>query len=232
MAERIWVVSGRLLKKAVLNRRGGSKSVNPETDTKTGIYLEPEMDNLPVYYDRDIIKILTKNPKEVFIFWGISQSTLQKIKEFFGPEQSEMDFKIYLRYQDEQKHVHFQEIFLPPFTTSYVVKFLEPVNGLRAEVLAYNHKGEYSLMHSAHINMPSNKPSFKVHREWINPRWFREGILKEAEGDTFEIRNYWQEAYGHRSEEDLETIETILHFDGSSGGHFSSHSLTSSRGKW
>lgn len=205
--------------------------VNSETEIKTGIYLEPEMDNLPVYYDRDIIKILTKNPKEVFIFWGVASSTLQKIREFFGSDQ-DLDFKLYLRYHDDHKHVHFQEILLPPFTTSYVVKFLEPVYSLRVEVLAYNYKGEYSLMHSAHVNMPSNKPSVRVHREWINPRWFKEGVLSQAEGDTFEIRNFWQEAYGERTEEDLETIESILRFDGSSGGHFSSHSLTSSRGKW
>jgi len=205
--------------------------MNAETEIKTGIYLEPEIENLPTYYDRDIVKILTKNPKEVFIFWGISSSTLQKIRDFFGGEQN-LDFKLYLRYVDDQKHAHFQEILLPPFTTSYVVKFLEPVHNLRAEILAYNSRGEYSLMYSAHINMPNYRPSVKIHRDWINPRWFQEGILHQLEGDTYEIKNFWQEAYGHRSEEDLETIESILRFDGSSGGYFSSHVLTSSRGKW
>ncbi len=189
------------------------------------IYYEPEMENLPTYYDRDIIKILTKNPKEVFIFWGISQSTLQKIKEFFG-EQTTLDYKLYLRYNDENKHHYFQEILLAPFTTSYVVKFLEPVFNLRVEVLAYCERGEYSLMHSAHVNMPINKPSPYVHKDWINPKWIKEGFLMQLEGETYEIRNYWKEAY----EEQQAITER---FDGSSGGYFSSHLLvTSSRGNW
>ncbi|MCX7999510.1 MAG: DUF4912 domain-containing protein [Leptospiraceae bacterium] len=192
------------------------------------IYYEPEMENLPVYYDRDIIKILTKNPKEVFIFWGISQSTLQKIREFFG-EKDNLDFKLYLRYQDEKKNPYFQEILLPPFTTSYVVKFLEPVFNLRAEVLAYCERGEYSLMHSAHVNMPVNKPSLLVHKDWINPKWIKEGFLTPMEGETYEIRNYWQEAYG----EEKQVTAVTERFDGSSGGYFSSHLLvTSSRGNW
>ena len=53
--------------------------MNENTETKGSvIYNEPEKNTLPVYYGRDIIKVLTKNPKEVYIFWGISEDAHRK----------------------------------------------------------------------------------------------------------------------------------------------------------
>ncbi|MCB1180116.1 MAG: hypothetical protein KDK36_21235, partial [Leptospiraceae bacterium] len=64
-----------------------------ENIEKTEIYLEPKMDQIPEYYDRDIIKVLTKNPKEIYVFWGISLNTFENIKNFFGLEESKIHYK-------------------------------------------------------------------------------------------------------------------------------------------
>ncbi|HNF16184.1 MAG TPA: hypothetical protein PK453_21160, partial [Leptospiraceae bacterium] len=45
-------------------------SMKETTTENSGIYLEEAMNRIPEYYDRDIIKILLKNPKEAFVFWG------------------------------------------------------------------------------------------------------------------------------------------------------------------
>ncbi|MCB1180100.1 MAG: hypothetical protein KDK36_21155, partial [Leptospiraceae bacterium] len=122
------------------------------------------------------------------------------------------------------------EVYLPPFTTSYNLSFIHPVYNLRVEVLSYNEKGDiFSLMHSAHINMPSNKPSKTVHKDWINERWVEEGLIDSVDGETIEIKNFWME--GKQEEAEFNRTETIERFDGSSGGHFSSAFLHSSWGK-
>lgn len=200
-----------------------------EAKLEKGIYLEPEMENLPVYYDRDIIKVLTKNPKEVMVLWGISLESFQKIKNFFQCDESKIHYKLYIRYVGEDKNTYFQKIYLPPFSSSYVVKFLNPVRNLRVEVLSYNENGQiYSLMHSAHINLPTHKPSLKVHKDWINPKWVEEGLVDAHTAEKIEIKNFWQEAQAEKSA--VQTIKVIEKFDGSSGGHFSSYTVASSWG--
>jgi hypothetical protein len=198
---------------------------------KKGIYLEPEMENLPEYYDRDIIKVLTKNPKEVMVLWGISLSSYQKIKDFFQCDESQIHYKLYVRYYGEDKNTYFQKIYLPPYSSSYVIKFLHPVHNLRVEVLSYSDNGQiYSLLHSAHINLPSQKPSLKVHKDWVNQKWVNEGLVDLSTSEVLEIKNFWIEAEQAKSNQELEIHEVVERFDGSSGGHFSSYTVASSWG--
>ena len=204
--------------------------MNESNPKKIGLYDEPKMNSLPGYYSRDIIKVLSKNPKELFIFWGISQESFTTIKNFFNVELDEVRYKLYIRYSDESKHLLFREIYLPPFTTSYILKLDAPVKNLRVEIIAYSSVGStYSLMHSAHINMPINKPSQYVHHEWIHPRWIQGGGFLEKVDDNFIIKTINPEfttASSSEEEKFLPIWESVILFDGSSG--FSSHSIPSS----
>jgi hypothetical protein len=191
---------------------------------KNGIYYEEQMDRIPEYYDRDIIKVLTKNPLEVFIFWGISQHSFKRIQEFFQSSLHEIQYKLFIRFTDDLRHSHFQEIYLPPFTTSYVLKFLAPVKNLRVEIIAYNHIGGlFSLMHSAYLSMPTNKPSSIVHHDWIHPMWVQEGYLENIEGHY--VLAPIKEDMVPFDKFSPQWESTIL-YDGSSG--YSSHAVTSS----
>jgi hypothetical protein len=50
------------------------------SEIEVGIYHEPQINSLLGYYGRDIIKVLSKNPKEIFVFWGISEDSFSKIR--------------------------------------------------------------------------------------------------------------------------------------------------------
>lgn len=202
--------------------------MNESIQVKSGLYDEPQMKSLSGYYGRDIIKVLSKNPKELFIFWGISEASFITIKNFFSVELEEVRYKLYVRYSDDSKHMQFREIYLPPFTTSFVLKLDTPVKNLRVEIIAYSSGSTYSLMHSAHINMPINKPSPYVHHEWIHPKWIQGGGFLEKVDDHFIIKTLETEYSPSSIEEEknLPIWESIILFDGSSG--FSSHSIPSS----
>ncbi|MCP5512996.1 MAG: DUF4912 domain-containing protein [Leptospiraceae bacterium] len=190
---------------------------------KTGIYLEPQMDTIPEYYDRDIIKVLTKNPIEVFIFWGVSQHSFKRIKDFFQVDLESVHYKLFIRYTDEDKHSHFNEIHLSAFTTSYVLKFPFPVKNLRVEIIAFNNNGGvYSLMHSAYLSMPTNKTSSVLHHEWIHPMWTQGAYVEQVDG-----KYYLKESGKELDPSENNPIwESTILYDGSSG--FSSHAIPSS----
>jgi hypothetical protein len=166
--------------------------MSEDNKNKLRIYLDPKFDTLPEYYDRDIIKILTKNPKEVFIFWGVSFNTLNRILAFFDKPKEDLSYKMLVGYVDEHKHHVVTEILLKPFTSSYNLKFHQPVENLKIELLVYAHeKPTYSLLHSAHINMPSNKPSMIVDKGWLKRSWIlEEGIQIEQEGEFILLNEF------------------------------------------
>lgn len=196
-------------------------------DGKIGIYDESQMTSLQGYYGRDIIKVLSKNPKEVFIFWGISMESFSTIRSFFQVPLEEIQYKLHIRYSDETKHIQFLEVRLSPFTTSYVLKFDSTVRNLRVEVIAYNSTGStYSLMHSAHVNTPINRPSPFVHHEWIHPKWIEHGNFIEKQEEFFIIKGINKSSQEIFLEEQTPVWEPAIVFDGSSG--YSSHSIPSS----
>ncbi len=200
-------------------------------EKEVGIYHEPQVNSLLGYYGRDIIKVLSKNPKEVFVFWGISENSFSKIKSHFNSNLEDIHYKLLIRYSTEEKLKNVLEIYLPPFTTSYVIKYEYPVKNLRVEIIAINSSGSvYALMQSAHINMPINKPSQYVHKDWIHPEWVREGYIeKEKEKESYIIRSFINNPIIEGNTPEIEFLpiwEPTVLFDGSSG--FSSHAIPTS----
>ena len=90
---------------------------------KERIYLDPKLNTLPDYYNRDIVKVLTKNLKEAYIFWGVSSNSFEKILNAFVCKKEEVYFKLMVNYTQEDKVQRYKEIFLPPFTNNWFLQF-------------------------------------------------------------------------------------------------------------
>jgi hypothetical protein len=150
---------------------------NPDQSVVKRIYLDPKLDKLPEYYDRDIIKVFIKNPKEAYILWGISLTTVNRILKFFHCSKEQISFKLKVIYYDNQKIFHEQEIQLKPFTTSYLLKLDIPVKNLKAEIIAFYEDKNLSTLHSASINLPSSNPSKLLDKNWVKKEWvLEEGV--------------------------------------------------------
>ena len=117
------------------------------------IYLDPRLNILPDYYDRDIVKVLTKNLKEAYVFWGVSSQSFEKILNAFQCIKEEIYFKLLVNYKQEDKIQRHKEIYLPPFTNNWFLQFEQKIKNLKIEVVAYSKAGNtYSLLHSAEIS--------------------------------------------------------------------------------
>ncbi|MDX1958883.1 MAG: DUF4912 domain-containing protein [Leptospiraceae bacterium] len=181
-----------------------------DNSEKKRIYLDPALDKLPEYYDRDIIKVLTKNPKEVFIFWGVSLSTQDKITDFFQCSKEEISYSLKISYQDEAKNHHKRDIALKAFTTSYLLKFDSPVKNLKAELVAFQNEKFYSTLHSASINLPSNQPSKLLDKNWVKREWILEEGVQFIFGNMEGLQPSSQEILVLSNQEKEKLLEEVV----------------------
>ena len=151
---------------------------------KERIYLDPRLNTLPDYYDRDIVKVLTKNLKEAYVFWGISSNSFSKILNAFNCEKNEVYFKLMVNYAQEDKVHRHKEIFLPPFTNNWFLQFEQRIKNLKVEVIAYSQFGNtYSLLHSAELSIPNYRPSKVLHKDWLKATWIEQHHIVEVNGE-------------------------------------------------
>lgn len=151
---------------------------------KERIYLDPKLNTLPDYYDRDIVKVLTKNLKEAYVFWGISSNSFNKILSAFNCDKDQVYFKLMVNYAQEDKVHRHKEIFLPPFTNNWFLQFEQRIKNLKVEVIAYSQSGNtYSLLHSAEISIPNYKPSKVLHKDWLKSSWVEQHNIVEINGE-------------------------------------------------
>jgi len=209
---------------------------------KEKIYLDPKLNILPNYYDRDIVKVLTKNLKEAYVFWGISSKSFEKILNAFNCSREDVYFKLLVNYMQEDKVRRHKEIFLPPFTNNWFLEFEQRIKNLKVEIIAYSLGGStYSLLHSAEISIPTHKPSNLLHKDWIAPAWVREKNIIEVNGElhldegpknpnnNFNLSNTNSEMNQNSVDQDLEWQDGFFTWsDGSSGFMGSSGILASS----
>lgn len=149
------------------------------------IYFDPELQNLPDSYGRDIVKILYKNPLSVFVFWEVSEQTLTKVVNSLGSSIGQCHMKLFVKYLNESKHKAEKTIELPPFTNNWYLKFDAPVKNLKIEVAVFSADGRFViLLHSAEISLPHNKPSMEVDSDWISEKWVSEGWVDNSSGQV------------------------------------------------
>ncbi|MBE7410741.1 MAG: DUF4912 domain-containing protein [Leptospiraceae bacterium] len=174
-------------KKAPVEKKPRKKRVPSEKSTiklqptRLRIYEDPAMNDLPKIIDRDIVKILQKNPKEVFIFWEISNSTLEKALFSLNTISDNSYIKLCVGFKNAKTHNY--QISLPPFTNNWYMKFDFPVKNLVVEVCVVGPDGRYiSILKSAILNLPANSPSTEIDLDWVHQKWISEGWIKNIEG--------------------------------------------------
>jgi len=178
-------------KKKIRSKESTTKSpvsARSEADRKElnrgfAIYTDQELQRPLQPPNKDIIKILTRNPFEVFIFWNILPSTFQRSIDFFNVEKERIGLELVLEYNTEAGNPVVQKIAIHPLSQNYFCRFLNPVLNLRVTLYAVSGGRYFLLFNSGSVDLPSNKPSTVWDEEWIHPEWIEKGYLvRNAEG--------------------------------------------------
>lgn len=205
--------------------------------SKPRIYQDTKLELLPDFYDRDILKVLIRNPREAFAFWAVSTETLKNMMTELKATQEEIHYKLIVQYNREDKHLVEFEVLLEPFTSTYLIKFQERIHNLKVEFSGFTKNGEYFvLFHSSILTLPPNQPSNKVSKEWLNPNWYHElGLVEESSGEPIaqnKFEEIWKEQNVSSHEEHSEDYISKLPLGSSenykpmgSSENYSSHSL-------
>ncbi len=181
------------------------------------IYENPDFQKPLSYPPHDLIKILTRNPLEAYIFWNILPGTFQKCLDYFQSQAEHIQLEIHLEYNSLEGDKQTRIIQIHPLSTNYYCQFPHPVNHLKAALFAMQNGRSYLLFHSAQVSLPAASVSMVWDENWAHPEWIEKGyLLKGADG-----RYYLKEGV---------QLENIVesYFDGSSGLLTSSRALGSS----
>ena len=156
--------------------------MSKEINQSSKFYSNLSNKRLPNYYDRDIVKILVRNPIEAFAFWGISSKTFQNVQSFLKTSMEEVFLKLHIKFFDEHSHFRENIITLPPYTDNWLMRFESPPHNLQVELVALNNHGNYmSILTSAQVILPKNRPSIHVDKIWVSPKWISEGAVTETQ---------------------------------------------------
>ncbi|MEM7183043.1 MAG: DUF4912 domain-containing protein [Spirochaetota bacterium] len=155
---------------------------NKSPKEKKRIYEDKSLQKLPDVYDRDVAKIMVKNPLESYAFWSISSTSKTKIKETLG-STIEVSYELLVKYDEKETKTKIEEkIALPPKTDNWTLSFKRPPENLHIELLVKTDKGRsMSLFHSATVQMPDVQRSKKVQQGWIGNDW---QIKQTEQGQT------------------------------------------------
>lgn len=173
-------------KKAAPKKKEIKKEAKPKTNvvkskTRPRIYEDPNMENLPASIDKDIVKVLQRNPNEAFVFWEISKTTFEKVLLSLNARAEDVHIKLLVSFKNAK--VHMNEIKLPPFTNNWYLKFDFSAKNLSIEVCVVGPDGRFiSILKSAFLNLPANSPSNEVDLDWLHEKWLSEGWMKNEEG--------------------------------------------------
>lgn len=180
--------------KVILNSKDTSAPSQETLSTKPPTSNKPDV--FKIYEDEkfqkplgspitDIIKILTKNPWEAFIFWNINPDTFQKSLDHFQTSNESVKMEICLDYNDISGVK--KSIYIPihPLSNNYYYKFESPAFNLKALIYANHNEGRFLLFDSAQVSLPSEKASFQFDEQWINQEWIDSGIIKKDKDGNF-----------------------------------------------
>jgi hypothetical protein len=190
---------------------------SPNKSKAIRIYENPDFQKPLNYPPHDLIKILTRNPLEAYIFWNILPGTFQKCLDFFQSQAEHIQLEIHLEYNSLEGDKQTRIIQIHPLSTNYYCQFPHPVNHLKAALFAVQNGRTYLLFHSAQVSLPSEKVSMVWDENWAHPEWIEKGyLIKGADGKYYLKEGFQPENF----------VES--YFDGSSGLLTSSRALGSS----
>ncbi|WCL50480.1 DUF4912 domain-containing protein [Leptospira sp. GIMC2001] len=135
--------------------------------------------------NRDIIKILIRNPHEAFVFWNILPSTYARAVNFFHASEDQIGLKIDIEYLSGQGKKQSQSIQLHPLSQSYLFRFDKPVTHLSANLSAIHEGIGFHLFDCAPVSLPRDESSDVWDEDWVNPEWVRTGILIKGQDGKY-----------------------------------------------
>lgn len=152
-------------------------------------------EQLPKFYDRDLLKVLVRNPYEIYFLWEYSQKTLQKIQNYQNQFNTppKCILKVFFKERGIRKT---SELELPPFSHSYYLRFASPVKEVRGEILYSFRDIVIPIFESAQGFVPSASESFEIHPEWIHPVWTVSNEIQFVESENQYVLSPkdWQES--------------------------------------
>ncbi|MDZ4725733.1 MAG: hypothetical protein SH817_06230 [Leptospira sp.] len=145
------------------------------------IFEDPKFTKPAHSTDRDIVKILARNPLEAFVFWKVHPEHFdQLVKDFSAGHTSEIQLKLKLEYINHAGKPETSWYDLAPMTKSYFCKFPGPVSQMRAYLYA-NHFGNLKLfLETGDGDLPPGIESYQLDGDWIHPKWIEDGLVVQS----------------------------------------------------
>lgn len=199
------------------------RSGETHTVSKFSIYLDEKIQQPLRTPGKDIIKILTRNPYEAYIFWNVLPGTYDKALQFFQQESTHVGLEILLEYSLPDGNQHSQRISVHPLSQNYFCRFLGHVSHLKVSLFAVSVDRSYMLFNSSPVDLPEDKPSNEWDEAWIHPEWLAQGFFTKGEDGKYRLR----EGISMESMPN-EKFQGSSGFVGSSGNSISSGSMGSS----
>jgi hypothetical protein len=185
----------------------------PKESTHLKIYEDPEFLKPAKTTERDLVKILPRNPFQAFVFWKIHPDHFNHVlKEFSANDPGEIQLKLKLEYVNQNGKPDHTWYDLAPMTNSYFCNFSSPVRQMRAYLYA-NHFGKLKLfLETGDGDLPPGVESFSLDGSWIHPKWIEQGWVKQdKKGDWSFTDSFDPEGHGS-----LDPAFFSASFDGSS----------------
>jgi len=168
-------------KKAAAKKKVAVKVEPISVPTNVKIYEDPRYLRPAHSVDRDLVKILARNPFQAYVFWKIHPEHFKQVmNEFSTQEPSEIQFKLKIDYINQTGKAETSWYDLAPMTRSYFCNFASPVKQLRAYVYANFHGKLKLFLETGDGDLPPGVESFSLDGDWIHPKWIELGWVKQA----------------------------------------------------
>jgi hypothetical protein len=135
------------------------------------IFDDPSLLDLPLSYDKDIVKVLIQNPKVAYILWDTKKMKYQDIIDSWKVHSDEINVYLELNALFQNGIKTHMNIHLPPFTTSYYYRSRDPIRFLHAKLIVEAKGRRQSLLESPGVEIPNMLPSLKVDPAWVLEEW-------------------------------------------------------------
>lgn len=168
-------------KKAAVKKKTASKKATAPVSTKIKIYENEDYLKPAQSTERDLVKILARNPFQAYVFWKIHPAHFEHVmQEFSATNPSEIQFKLKIEYVNQNGKSEVAWYDLAPMTKSYFCNFPSPVKQLRAYVYANFHGKLKLFLETGDGDLPPGVESFSLDGSWIHPNWIEYGWVKQT----------------------------------------------------
>lgn len=171
-------------------KKVAKKKLAPKTKPKKSsfsIYTEESLQKPLKHPKKDLIKILSRNPWEAYIFWNLMPDTFQRALDYFQKESSTVGLELNLEYMTADGKTHVQKVGIHPLSQNYYCRFQSAVNNFKVTLYAVSDDRGYLLFDTTPIDLPEEKQSEVWDEEWVHPEWVKTGILIRGKDGKYRL---------------------------------------------